>query len=74
LNVRRVSDVWKIQIHIAEPLEPDYRTFEVETASAKFRKYKSPVRDQIQTELIQTALIIFEARKNCLTCGRSLVL
>jgi hypothetical protein len=40
LNVHRVSDVRQIEIHTAEPLVPEPKPFEVETA-------KSPGSDQI---------------------------
>jgi hypothetical protein len=46
LNVHRVSDVRQIEIHTAEPLVPDSSPFEVETATAKLKRYKSPGSDQ----------------------------
>jgi hypothetical protein len=54
LNVHRVSDVRQIEIHTAEPLVPEPSPFEVEIASAKLKKYKSPGSDQIPAELIQS--------------------
>jgi hypothetical protein len=53
LNVHRVSDVRQIKIHTAEPSIPDPRHFEVEIATAKFERYKSPGTDQIPAEIIQ---------------------
>jgi hypothetical protein len=53
LNVHRVSDVRQIEIHTAESLVPDHSHFEVEIATAKLKKYKSPGSDQIPAELIQ---------------------
>jgi hypothetical protein len=53
LNVHRVSDVRQVEIRTAEPLVPEPGPFEVETATAKFRKYKSPGSDTILAELIQ---------------------
>jgi hypothetical protein len=53
LNVHRVSDVKQIEIHIAESLLTDPTPFEVETATAKLKKYKSPGGDKIPAELIQ---------------------
>jgi hypothetical protein len=47
LNDHRVSDVRKIEIHTAEPLVPDPSPFEVETAIAKLKRYKSPGSDEI---------------------------
>jgi hypothetical protein len=44
LNVRRVNDVKKIEIHTAEPLTPDPSPSEVEIAIAKLKEYKSPTR------------------------------
>jgi hypothetical protein len=52
LNVHRVSDVRQIEIHRAEPLVPDSSPFEVEIATAKLNRYKSPGNDQIPAELI----------------------
>jgi hypothetical protein len=53
LNVHRVSDVRQIEIHTAEPLVPDPGTFESEIAIVKSKRYKSPDRNRIPTELIQ---------------------
>jgi hypothetical protein len=52
-NVRRVKNVRQIEIHTAEPLIPEPGPFEVETAIAKLKKYKSPGSDQISAKLIQ---------------------
>jgi hypothetical protein len=52
LNVHRVSDVRQIEIHTAEPLGSDPSPFEVEIATAKLKRYKSPGSDQIPAELI----------------------
>ncbi|PNF33673.1 hypothetical protein B7P43_G12347 [Cryptotermes secundus] len=48
LNVHRVSDVRQTEIHTAEPLMPDPSPFEVETAIAKLKQYKSPVRSVVK--------------------------
>jgi hypothetical protein len=48
-----VSDVLQIEIHTAEPLDPDPSPSEAETAIAKLKRYKSPGSDQILAELIQ---------------------
>ncbi|PNF22344.1 hypothetical protein B7P43_G18298 [Cryptotermes secundus] len=53
LNVHRVSDVRQTGIDTAEPLIPDPSPFEVESAIAKLKRYKSPGSDQIPAELIQ---------------------
>ncbi|PNF31288.1 hypothetical protein B7P43_G12666, partial [Cryptotermes secundus] len=53
LNVHRVSDVRQTEIDTAEPLIPDPSPFEVESAIAKLKRYKSPGSDQIPAELIQ---------------------
>ncbi|PNF30898.1 hypothetical protein B7P43_G05207 [Cryptotermes secundus] len=53
LNVHRVSAVRQTEIHTAEPLIPDPSPFEVESAIAKLKRYKSPGSDQIPAELIQ---------------------
>jgi hypothetical protein len=49
LNVHRVSAVRQT----AEQLVPDCSPFEVETAIAKLKRYKSPGSDQIPAELSQ---------------------
>jgi hypothetical protein len=48
LTVHRVSDVRQIETHTAEPSVPDTSPFEVESAIAKLKRYKSPGSDQIQ--------------------------
>jgi hypothetical protein len=53
LCIVRVSDVRQIEIHTVEPLVPDPSPFEVETAIAKSKRYKSPGSDQIPEEMIQ---------------------
>jgi hypothetical protein len=50
--VQNVSDVRQIEVHTAEPL-PGPSRLEVQTATAKLKKYKSPGSDQIPAELIQ---------------------
>jgi hypothetical protein len=52
-NVHNVSDVRQIEVHTREQLVPSPSRLEVETAIAKFKKYKSPGSDQIPAELIQ---------------------
>jgi hypothetical protein len=85
LNVNKFSVVRQIEMHIAEPLVPDPSPSEVETAIAKFKRYKSPGSHNIPAELIQAggeilrseihnSLTLFEIRKNCLISGRSLLL
>jgi hypothetical protein len=39
--------------HIAKPLVPDPSPFDVETAIAKLKRFKSPGSDKIPAELIQ---------------------
>jgi hypothetical protein len=52
--VHRVSDVRQIEVHTAQPLIPDVRSFEVRVAVAKLKKNESPGIDQIPAEVIQT--------------------
>jgi hypothetical protein len=52
LKVHNVSNVRRIEVHMAEPLVSD-PSLEVEIAIAKLEKYKSPGSDQISAELIQ---------------------
>jgi hypothetical protein len=51
--VHKVSDVRRIEVHTAEQLVPGTRRLEVEIDIAKLKKYKSPVSDQIPTEMNQ---------------------
>ncbi|PNF27714.1 hypothetical protein B7P43_G13761 [Cryptotermes secundus] len=53
LIIYRVRDVRQTEIHTAEPLVPDPSPFEIESAIAKVKRYKSPGSDQIPAELIQ---------------------
>jgi hypothetical protein len=55
LSVHNVSDVRQkeVHVHMTEPLEPGPSRLEVDTAIAKFKKYKSLGSDQISAELIQ---------------------
>jgi hypothetical protein len=53
LTVYKVSDARQTEIQTAELLAPDPRSFEVEPAIAKFKRYKLPGTDQILTKLIQ---------------------
>jgi hypothetical protein len=46
-------NVRHIEIHTAEPLIPDHSHFEVVSAIAKLRKYKSLRSDEILAELIE---------------------
>jgi hypothetical protein len=48
-----VSDIRQIEVHIAEPLVPDPIPSDVEIATPKLKKNKSPGSDQIPAELIQ---------------------
>jgi hypothetical protein len=40
LDVHNISDVRKIEVHMAEPLVPGPRALEVEIAIAKLKRYK----------------------------------
>jgi hypothetical protein len=68
LNVHKVSNVSQIEIHAAEPLVPGPSPFEVQIATAKFRKYKSPGSHQILAQAIHAGgeyygLIFINANK-----------
>ena len=52
LNVQGINDVRQIDTHTAEPLEPQPSAFEVEMATGKLKRHKSPDTDQIPAELI----------------------
>jgi hypothetical protein len=53
LNVHTVSDVRQTEVHTAEPLVLSPNRFEVEIATAKYKRYKSPGSGQIPAELIE---------------------
>ena len=53
LNVHRVNDVKQTEIHTAEPLVPEPSASEVELATEKQKRHKSPGTDHIPAELIQ---------------------
>jgi hypothetical protein len=53
LNVHRVNNVRKIEIHTAELLVPDPSPFDVEKAIARSENYKLRGSNQIMAELIQ---------------------
>jgi hypothetical protein len=85
LNVHSVSDVRQIEIHTAEPLVPDLSPFEVEIATAKLKRFKSPGSDQSPQNLFKqevkyyvprsiSQLNLFGIIKNCLINGRCLLL
>jgi hypothetical protein len=48
-----VNDVRQTEINTAESLVPQPSCFEVEIATDKFKRYKSPGTDQIPAEIIQ---------------------
>jgi hypothetical protein len=54
LNVHNVSGVRQTEIHSAKSLIPGPSHVEVEIATAKLKRYKSPGSEQIPAELIQS--------------------
>jgi hypothetical protein len=60
IDVHLVSDVRQIEIHTAEPLVRDPSPSEVETATAKLKRYRSPGSDQI---LISFAFVRYWRKK-----------
>jgi hypothetical protein len=52
-NMHGVHDVRQMDIHTAEPLEPEPRLVEVEIAIGKFKRYKSAGTDYIPAEFIK---------------------
>ncbi|PNF34303.1 hypothetical protein B7P43_G16291 [Cryptotermes secundus] len=70
LNVHRVSAVRQTEIHTAKPLVPDPSHFEVESAIAKLKRYKSPGSDQIPAELIQAGGEILRSKIHNLIISR----
>ena len=53
LNVHRVNDVKQTEIHTAEPLVLESSASEVELATEKLKRHKSPGTDHTPAELIQ---------------------
>jgi hypothetical protein len=53
LNVHGAGGVRQTEIHTAEPFVPEPSASEVENATGKLKRYKSPGIDQIPAELIQ---------------------
>ena len=53
LNIHGFNDVRQTEIHTAEPLVPEPKSFEVELAIEKLKSQKSPGIDQIPAELIK---------------------
>jgi hypothetical protein len=53
LNVHGINDVRQTEIHTAEPLVPEPSDSEVEMATEKLKRHKSPGIDQIPAELIK---------------------
>jgi hypothetical protein len=67
--VHNASDVRQAEIHTAEPSVPGPSRLEVEIATAKLKKYKSPGSDQIPAELIQAGgEILLCAIKKIINC------
>jgi hypothetical protein len=82
LNIHGVKDVGQTEIHTAQPLMFQPRALEVEMATEKLKRQKSPSIDQIPAELIKVEgtkicytsiniLILCGIRRNCLTSVRS---
>jgi len=53
LNVHGVNDVRQTERYTAESLEPPPSAFQVEMATGKLKRHKSPDTDQIPAELIK---------------------
>jgi hypothetical protein len=52
LNVHNILDVRQIEVHTEEPILPGCSHLEVEIATEKLKRYKSPGSDQMPAELI----------------------
>jgi hypothetical protein len=55
LNVHGLSGIKQTKLYAPEPSVPKSKTSEVEIATAKLKKYKSPGSDAIPAEVIQAA-------------------
>ena len=82
LNVHGVNYIRQSEIHTAKRLVPEPSATEVEMASEKIKRQKSPGTDQIPGELVKAVgitipseirnlFILFGIRRNCLRTGRS---
>ena len=81
-NAHGVSDVRQREMHTAEPLVPQPRASEVEMATEKLKRHKSPDTDQIPTGLINLSIlsgirrvikhivVIIKAHKFCQQCTK----
>jgi hypothetical protein len=82
LNVHWVHDTRQMNIHMTEPLVPEHSPVEMETATEKYKSYKSPGTDHILAELIKAGgetlyseiCRLYEIRRNCHSSGRNLLL
>jgi hypothetical protein len=61
LDIHGVNDVRQIEVHTAEPLVPEPSAFEVEMATVKLNRHKSPGIDQVPAELIKAGGRIIRA-------------
>ena len=53
MNIHGVNDVRHTTIHTTEPLVPELSAFEVQMATEKLKRHKSPGTDQIPAEFIK---------------------
>ena len=53
LNVQGVNDDRETEIHTAEPPVTETSAFEVEMATEKLKRHKSPGTDEISAEMIK---------------------
>jgi hypothetical protein len=68
LNVDGVHDVSQVDIHMAEPLEPEPSLVEVKIAIGKLRSYKSPATDLIPAKLIKAGCVTLCSEIHRLIC------
>jgi hypothetical protein len=79
-----VNNVRQTEMRTAEPLAPERRTFEFETANGKLKCHKSPGIDQVPVERLNQGLgqfalrtinllIILVIRRHILRIGRSVL-
>jgi hypothetical protein len=67
LNIHGVNDVRQTEVHTAEPLVPESSAFEIEIATEKLKRHKSPGIDQISAELIKAGGRIIRSEIHKLT-------
>lgn len=78
MNVYGIKDAMQTDSHTSEPLVPQPTDPQIETATEISETIQAPGIGQIPGEVITVSskthiLILFVARKNCLSSGKSII-